>query len=83
MLLKISKASKGWYDPSRCLKYNEYFYFSPIVVFICYALFVILTLTGIWSLIASGGKDYSDWYLILCGYVSLFIGYIITVIERR
>ena len=83
MLLKISKASKNWFDARRCLKYNEYFYFSPIVVFICYALFVILTLTGIWSLIASGGKHYSDWYFVIWGYISLIIGYIITVIERR
>lgn len=83
MLLKISRASKVWYDPSNCLKCNEYFYFSPIIVFILYALFIVLTLTGICCLIASGGKDYSDWYLIMWGYISLFIGYIITVIERR
>lgn len=83
MILKISRATKCWFDASRCLKYNEYFYFSPIVVFILYALFIELTLTGICCLIESGGKDYSDWYLILWGYISLFIGYIITVIERR
>ena len=82
MLLKISRASKVWYDPSCCLKRNECFYFSPIVVFILYALFVILTLTGIWSLIASGGKHYSDWYFVMWGYISLIIGYIVTVIER-
>lgn len=83
MLLKISRATKYWFDASRCLKYNEYFYFSPIIIFILYALFIILTITGICCLIASGGKDYSDWYLIMWGYISLFIGYIITVIERR
>ena len=83
MMLKISRATKYWFDASRCLKYNEYFYFSPIIVFILYALFIVLTLTGISCLIGSGGKDYSDWYLIMWGYISLIIGYIITVIERR
>jgi general stress protein CsbA len=83
MLLKISRASKNWFDARRCFKYNEYFYFSPIVVFILYALFVVLTLTGICGLIASEGKHYSDWYFIMWGYISLLIGYIITVIERR
>lgn len=83
MKLKISKASKNWLDARHCLKYGEYFYFSPIVVFIFYALFIVLLLTGICGLIASGGKDYSDWYFIMWGYISLLIGYIITVIERR
>lgn len=83
MLLKISKASKYWCHASSCLKINEYFYFSPIIVFILYALFIVFTLNGICCLIASGGKDYSDWYLIMWGYISLIIGFIITVIERR
>lgn len=83
MLLKISRASKNWLDARHYLKYGEYFYFSPIVVFIFYALFIVLLLTGICGLIASGGKDYSDWYFIMWGYISLLIGYIITVIERR
>ena len=83
MLLKISKASKKWFDASRCLKYDECFYFSPIVVFIFYTLFIVLILTGICGLIISEGKDYSDGYFIMWGYISLLIGYIITVIERR
>ena len=83
MILKISRPSKKWFDASRCLKYDEHFYFSPIVVFIFYALFVVLTLTGICGLIISEGKDYSDWYFIMWGYISLIMGYIITVIERR
>lgn len=83
MILKISRAAKYWCLDSPCLKCNEYFYFSPIIVFILYALFIVFTLTGICCLIESRGKDYSDWYLIMWGYISLFIGFIITVIERR